>query len=67
MADKLLGLVKLQGDMRVKLLELGVPEEDALNISGEILHLVATSEVVTPETSAVFAEYLEEDSEQDSD
>lgn len=46
----MLKLVQLQGDMRVKLLQLGIPDERALDIAGEMLHLVAESDLIDPET-----------------
>ena len=67
MADKLLGLVTLQGDMRIKLLELGVPKKTRLTFPVKCFIWWLRAKLLPQETSAAFAEYLEENSEQDSD
>jgi hypothetical protein len=55
MPEELMKLMELQGNIRVLLMEAGLDQERSLAVSGEVLHQVASSPLVTEATRAAYA------------
>ncbi len=55
MNENVMKLMQLQGDIRIMLMEAGIDQMRSLAVSGEVLHLLATSPLVTESVRAAYA------------
>ena len=61
MAEPVLEMMALQGELRVYLMQQGIDQSKALDISGEILDKVLNSDVAKDEYKQAYAQLAAED------
>ena len=61
MNNEIKALMKLQGNMRIKMLQMGLNEELAQNVACEMLHIIANSDVVPESTIKSYQDFTSQE------